>query len=114
MSCGSLDASLRTISLPVQYVREGTQLVVYVGHASRKRWWRNFIDGLSVQTHVAGVSYQGRGRLVDAAHPDRPWAERTYHRHHPRVAPLSTDPMVVIDVAAGEAEGISRDRGRDE
>jgi hypothetical protein len=64
----------RTISLPVQYVREGTQLVVYVGHASGKRWWRNFIHGHSVQIRIAGVPYQGHGLVVDVGHPDRAWA----------------------------------------
>ena len=77
---------------------EGTQLVIYVSRASDKRWWRNFVDGLSVQTHVAGVSCQGHGRIVDAGHPDRVWAERTYHRRHPRVELLPIDPMVVIDI----------------
>jgi len=104
----------RTISLPVQYVREGTRLVVYVSHASDKRWWRNFIDGLSVQVHVAGLSCQGHGHVVGAGHPDRAWAERTYHRHHPRVELMPTAPMVVIDIGAGEAEGITRDRSKDE
>ena len=89
----------RTISLPVQGVREGTRLVIYVGHSSGKRWWRNFDDGLRVQTRVAGVSYQGRGRVVDVGHPDRAWAETTYRDSHSRVILLPTDPMVVIDLA---------------
>jgi hypothetical protein len=104
----------RAISLPVQCVREGTQMVIYVSHASGKRWWRNFVDGLSVQMRVAGVSYQGHGRLVDAAHPDRAWAERTYGRDHPHVKLLPVDPMVVIDVDADTAEVVSHDRAGDE
>jgi len=79
----------------------GAQLVIYVGHASGKRWWRNFIDGRSVQTHVAGVSHPGYGRVVDVGHPDRAWAERAYHGRYPRVELLPIDPMVVIDLAAG-------------
>jgi hypothetical protein len=102
----------RTISLPVQCAREGTQLVIYVGDASAKSWWRNFIDGLSVQMRVAGVPYRGHGRVVDIGHPDRAWAERTYHRRYPRVELLPIDPMVVIDVAAGTAEEMVHDRVR--
>ena len=104
-------ASGRSIALPVQCVREGTQLVIYVGHASAKRWWRNFIDGHSVQMLVAGVSYLGHGRAVDVGHPDRAWAERTYHRRYPKVELLPIDPLVIIDLAAGTSE-VSRDRVR--
>jgi hypothetical protein len=97
----------RSISLPVQGAREGTQLVIYVGHAQGKRWWRNFIDGLQVQMHVAGVSYLGHGRVVDVGHPDRAWAERTYHGRYPKVELLAIDPMVVIDLADRISEGTS-------
>ena len=91
--------SRRSISLPVQCVREGTRLVVYVGHASGKRWWRNFVEELSVQVQVGGAGYPGHGRVVDVEHPDRAWAERAYHGRYPRVRLLPIDPMVVIDLA---------------
>jgi hypothetical protein len=74
----------RCIALPVQCVREGPRLVIYVGHASGKRWWRNFIDGHGVQVFVAGVSHQGHGRVVDAWHPERVWAEKAYRRRYPK------------------------------
>lgn len=99
----------RTISLPVQCVREGTRLVIYVGHSSGKRWWRNFIDGHDVQMRIAGVPYQGHGRVVDVGHPDRDWAERTYRHHYPKVELLPVNPMVVIDVATGTAEETPND-----
>jgi hypothetical protein len=95
----------RTIALPVQCVREGTRLVIYVGHASGKRWWRNFIEELSVQVHVGGVSHPGHGRVVDVGHPDRAWAERAYHGRYPKVGLLPNDPMVVIDLADRISEG---------
>ena len=63
--------------------------MIYVGHAPGKRWWRNFIDGLSVQVRVAGVSYHGHGRIVDAGHPDRAWAERAYRGRYPKVGLFS-------------------------
>jgi hypothetical protein len=97
----------RTISLPVQCVREGTHLVIYVGQASGKHWWRNFVDGLSVQMHVAGVSYRGHGRVVDVGHTDRAWAERAYRGRYPKVRLLPIDPMVVIDLADRTSEGTS-------
>jgi hypothetical protein len=104
----------RTIALPIQCVREGLQLVIYVGHASGKRWWRNFTDGHDVLVHVSGASCQGHGRVVDAGHPDRAWAERTYRGRYPKLELLATDPIVIIDLAAGTSQEISRDRVKGE
>jgi len=88
----------RTIALPVQCAQEETRLVITVGHASGKRWWRNFIDGHDVQVRLGGVRYQGRGRVLDVHHPDRGWAERSYRRCHPGVEVARTDPIVLIDL----------------
>ena len=89
----------RTIALPVQCAREDTRLVIAVGHASGKRWWRNFLDGHDVRVRLGGVRYRGRGHVVDADHADRGAAERSYHRRHPGVEVSPTDPMVIVDLA---------------
>lgn len=99
----------RSIALPVQCVREGKQLVIYVGHSSGKRWWRNFIGSHDVLVHVGGANHQGQGRVVDVGHLDRVWAEQTYRGRYPRVELLAIDPMVVIDLAARTTDEISRD-----
>jgi hypothetical protein len=106
--------SRRSFALPVQCVREGSQLVVYVSHASGKRWWRNFIDGHDVLVYVAGVACEGHGRVVDAQHGDRTWAEKTYRGRHPRIELLAADPMLIIDLAAGTSEETADDRANDE
>jgi hypothetical protein len=90
----------RDIALPVQCAQEGTQLVVYVGHAAGKRWWRNFVDGHDVQVRHAGIIHAGRGRVVDSENRDRACAEQVYHRRFGKVEIAPTDPMVVIDLAA--------------
>jgi hypothetical protein len=100
----------RRIALPVQCAREETRLVIYVGGSAGKQWWRNFVDGRSVQVRVAGASYQGHGRVVDVEHPDRARAEQSY-RHRFRKAKLApTDPIVVIDLAVGPPGEESSDR----
>ena len=100
----------RSIALPVQCVREGAKLVIYVGHSSGKRWWRNFTDGHDAVVHVGGANHQGQGRVVDVGHPDRVWAEQTYRGRYPKVELLPIDPIVIIDLAARTSEETSRDR----
>jgi hypothetical protein len=89
----------RTIALPVQCAREDDRLVIYVGGAAAKRWWRNFVGGHPVRVRVGGELWQGRGIVVDLAHPDRDWAERTYRRRYRRVNIAGSDPIVLIDLA---------------
>jgi hypothetical protein len=95
----------RLIALPVQCAREKSQLVIYVGHAAGKQWWRNFMNGHDVQVRVSGVSYLGRGHVVGIEHPARDSAEQVYRRRYPKVEVARADPMVIIDLATGESEG---------
>ena len=46
--------SNRAVRLPVQYARDADRVVVHVGHAAGKRWWRNFTD-----PHPARVTLVG-------------------------------------------------------
>jgi len=87
----------RLIALPVQCSREKTQLVIYVGHAAGKKWWRNFADGRRVDVRVRGISIQGIGRVVGDEHADRAWAEQVYHRRFPRMQFAAGDPFVIIE-----------------
>ncbi len=94
----------RDIALPVQCVRVGTRLVVLVGRADGKRWWRNFRGGHDVQVRLGGVVHRGRGRVVDAGDPDRARAERAYTRGRPRTRVLPTDPLLVVDLGTGDLD----------
>jgi hypothetical protein len=89
----------RDIALPVQCARDGTRLVIYVGRAGAKRWWRNFRGGHAVRVRVGGTVHQGRGRVVDIDDPDRAWAERVYARRHRKVAVMPADPLLIVDLA---------------
>ncbi len=88
----------RDIALPVQCVRDGTRLVIYVSRAGVKRWWRNFRGGHAVQVRVGGVVHQGCGRVVDLDDPDRAWAEQVYARRHRKIEMRPTDPLLIVDL----------------
>lgn len=56
----------RSFALPVQYVREGDEVVVTVGWPERKTWWRNFSDApRPVVLRLAGRDVQGTARAVE-------------------------------------------------
>ncbi|MHA6781936.1 nitroreductase/quinone reductase family protein [Pseudonocardia saturnea] len=91
----------RDIALPVQCAPTGTQqLVIYVGRAGTKRWWRNFRGGHVVRVRVGGVVHTGHGRVVDVDDPDRAWVERVYARRHRKVHVVPDDPLLLVDLAA--------------
>jgi hypothetical protein len=89
----------RTVRLPVQYAREGDQVAVYVGRSIGKRWWRNFTEPHPVRVSAGGRTFAGTGRLALPGNPDRTAAERIYRQRHPKVAPATHDPLVLIDLA---------------
>lgn len=91
----------RDIALPVQCARTGTQLVIYVGRAGGKRWWRNFRGGHAVRVRVGGVVHAGQGRVVDVDDPDRAWVERVYARRHRKVHVAPADPLLLVDLGPG-------------
>lgn len=95
----------RAISLPVQCADDETRLVVYVGHAAGKTWWRNFTERRPVQVHIRGRTLEGLGRVIDSGHPDRPAIDQLYGRRYPKVTVAPADPMIVIELTRGRAEG---------
>jgi hypothetical protein len=54
----------RPVVLPVMYAQQGEQVVVLVGGADRKRWWRNFARPLPVRVLLRGVPRTGVGRVI--------------------------------------------------
>jgi deazaflavin-dependent oxidoreductase (nitroreductase family) len=85
----------RRRSLPVLYARDGERLVVVVGSAERKRWWRNLRGGGPVEVRLRGQDRRGRGRVV-SAEPELEQGLGLYLARFPRAAkslgiPLDAD-----------------------
>lgn len=88
----------KRVELPVGFVREGDRMLVLVGRASTKRWWRNFRDvGQSLEVTIDGITYDGYGVALRPG--DRGYADAlsTYRRHGRR--PDDRDhALVLIDL----------------
>ena len=87
----------RSIVLPVMYARRGDRVVVLVGGADHKQWWRNFNRPTEVRVLLRGVVRTGTGRVVGPEAPGRPEAAALYAARFPDI-PVRDDPMVVIDL----------------
>ncbi|MEC3957923.1 hypothetical protein VMT65_33145 [Nocardia sp. CDC153] len=89
----------RHIALPVGYVLDGDTVVIRVGHAGAKTWWRNFRSPRAASIRIDGA---WRGGLAAVAMPDTLAHERldaVYRRAHPRTPASGRDPYMVIDLA---------------
>lgn len=89
----------RSVVLPVMYARRGDRVVILVGGADQKTWWRNFNRPTAVRVLLAGVSRTGIGHVVGAASPQRADAARIYASRFPDI-PVEADPIVMIDLDA--------------
>ncbi|WP_412538491.1 nitroreductase/quinone reductase family protein [Longispora sp. K20-0274] len=85
----------RLVRLPVMYAREGRTVVILVGHADAKRWWRNFHTPHPVTVTARGETNTGTGRVVPA---DDPTAQEIYWSRHPGVRLLPGDRLVRVDL----------------
>ncbi|WP_196054699.1 hypothetical protein [Nocardia aurantiaca] len=90
----------RHIALPVGYVLDGDTVVIRVGYAGTKTWWRNFRT-----PHAAAIRVDGEWRtgFAQVAMPDTlayEEADAVYRQAHPRTAASARDPYVVIDLSA--------------
>jgi deazaflavin-dependent oxidoreductase (nitroreductase family) len=72
----------REYTLPVMYAEDEHGLIVFVGRASEKTWWRNLRDGSAVRVRLRGADYEGEAGVVAD-----PTAAATYAAIRPRVAP---------------------------
>ena len=83
----------RTITVPVLYAGRNGNLVVYVGHHERKRWWRNLRGGAPVHVRLRGVELAGSARVVDG----EPSIATAYLARFPRArSALASDPNPVF------------------
>lgn len=54
----------KAYTLPVAYARTEDQVIVLVGWAEKKTWWRNLIDGGTVELTIAGQTYNGKAQVL--------------------------------------------------
>jgi deazaflavin-dependent oxidoreductase (nitroreductase family) len=92
--------SAAVFELPVMYVREGTQLLVFVGHSRAKRWWKNIQAATPVEVLVGGRWRSATARLLREGEPDRERTGATYFRRVPAARRMvsAADPMVTLDL----------------
>jgi hypothetical protein len=83
------------IELPVLYAASGDALVVLVGDAVDKRWWRNFIQPRRVTVRSHGRRFTATGRLVPASDPDFSRLAEVYRDRH-RVSVRADDRLLVL------------------
>lgn len=89
----------RHIALPVQPVRVGDSVVVRVGHADTKTWWRNFRSPHPVSIRIDGEWLTGTGRLVVPGTIEHEQLDVAYQSGRPRGQSSAADPYVVIEPA---------------
>jgi hypothetical protein len=77
-----VSATGATVTLPVQAAQEATRLVVLVGHADKKRWWRHFRRAAAADVWLDGSWYPAVGEVS----PANGEAASLYRRRFPRVA----------------------------
>lgn len=82
--------------LPVMYAEDAQGLVVFPGHAAKKRWWRNLRHAAPVSVLQDGCWRPGRGELLAPGSPDYQQALDSYHRRWPRVTVDPNSPLVRI------------------
>ena len=77
--------SARTVAFPVAYAQDGDRVVVLVGDADRKRWWRAFRQPRPVSLLLRRQPHDAVGRVVDPSDPVYAHALLAYRlRHHAR------------------------------
>jgi hypothetical protein len=86
----------RRVALPVMCATDGSDLVVLVGDAPAKTWWRAFRRPQNVRIRRGGAVRTGTGRviLVDDARYES--AATAYEDRH-GIRPVGNDRMVLIE-----------------
>jgi hypothetical protein len=88
----------RRIALPVLYAAYGDSLVVLVGDAPDKQWWRNFTTPGPAEIRRGGRILSGTGRIVPPGDPAYANAWRAYSdRHH--IAGQPTDRLLLVELS---------------
>ena len=100
----------RRIALVTQYAEDGDGLVVYVGGAAKKTWWRVFRgDGWPIRVRVRGTVRAGHGRVLESQDYGYDEAVTAYRRRWPQIGDDASQPVVVITFPAGGPTEHTRD-----
>jgi hypothetical protein len=94
----------RTVTLPVGHAVCGTDVMVLVGHAATKQWWRNFRDGHPADLFIDGQWRQAIGEVVEADRLEYPRLLTGYRAAHPHVSARTREPIVHF-VLTGSGSG---------
>ena len=85
----------RRITVPVLYAARRDTLVVLVGDAADKQWWRNFRQPRPVQVRCRGRTFSATARVVARSDSVYATAASAYQERH-RVEPGPGDRLLVI------------------
>lgn len=93
----------RERTIPVMYAEDGDRLIVFVGDAPAKQWWRNLRGGAPVEVRLRGARRSGLATAAqgDDGGLDAPLA--TYRARFPRAAratAVERPVMVLIDLTS--------------
>ncbi|MDH3724829.1 MAG: nitroreductase family deazaflavin-dependent oxidoreductase, partial [Thermoleophilia bacterium] len=95
--------SAREFTIPVMYVQTGARLVVFVGDAEHKQWWRNLRGGAPVEVQLRGSRHRGHAVAVRGSAGELDAPLREYLARFPKAARAvqQEDPlvMVLVDLA---------------
>ncbi|QIS12513.1 nitroreductase/quinone reductase family protein [Nocardia arthritidis] len=95
----------RAIALPVSYARSDDSVVVLVGHAGTKTWWRNFRSERPVEIWLDGRWHSGTGHVAQPDSLEHEEVAAIYQKAFPRTPAPITDPFVVVDVVTARPAG---------
>ncbi len=87
----------RRITVPVLYAGDGDKLIVLVGDAADKQWWRNFHQPRTVSVRFRGRTSSATVRLLPRSDPAYRSAASTYQQRH-HVAPGPGDRLLIINL----------------
>jgi hypothetical protein len=84
----------RVVTLPVACAVCGTDVMVLVGRATTKQWWRNFRAGHRAEVFLDGRWRPARGEVVEHDRLEYPRLLAGYRAAHPHVSADTTEPIV--------------------
>jgi deazaflavin-dependent oxidoreductase (nitroreductase family) len=99
----------RAFTIPVQYAREGNDVVVIPGRPQEKTWWRNLTDGREVRARLGGRDLAAEATAVTDDRADIEAGIRMFLQRFPKAAkplgvPLGTDRTLDTEALSRLAE----------
>jgi hypothetical protein len=86
----------KAVTLPVMYALHDNDLVILVGDAGAKRWWRNFTDPAPIVVRLDGRVRVGSARVVAPGDAGYAPAWTAYMRRH-RLNRQPGDRLLIIE-----------------